>query len=65
MLKTPNPENVARSIQVLDEINSDPITRADTRGAIPSMSSAKASCEDDINVELFNADISRHTTPLF
>ena len=65
MLNRPNTEKVARNIEVIAEINSDPISRAETRGAIPSMSAAKAPCKEDINVELLNGDISRHTIPLF
>ena len=52
---------MARSVEVIYEITSDPITRAETRVAIPSMSAAKAPCvDDDINayVELLNADIT-------
>ena len=58
MLNRPNPEKVARSIEVIDERTVDPITMAETRVPIPSMSAAKAPCEDDINVELVNADIT-------
>ena len=59
MLNRPNPEKVARSVEVIDKTTSDPITRAETRVAIPSMSAAKAPCEDDgINVQLLNADIT-------
>ena len=68
MLNRPNPEKVARSIEVIDEINSEPIARAEARAAIPSMSSAKALCEEDINVALLNADITTSVdtlTPLF
>ena len=54
MLNRLNPEKVARSVEVIDKTTSDPITRAETRVAIPSMSAAKAPCEDDINVEIFN-----------
>ena len=41
MLNRHNPEKVARSIDLIDEITLDPITRAETRVAIPSMSAAK------------------------
>ena len=58
MLNRSNPEKVARSIETIDEITLDPITRAETWVAIPGMSAAKALCEDDINVELLNADIT-------
>ena len=54
MLNRPSPERVARSIEVIDEITLDSVTRAETRSAIPSMSAAKIFCEDDINVEIFN-----------
>ena len=68
MLNRPNPEKVARSIEVIDEINSEPITRAEAMAAIPGMSSAKELCEEDINAELLNADITTSVdtiTPLF
>ena len=61
MLNRPNPEKVARRIDVIYEITSDPINRAETRVAIPSINAAKAPCEDDdINayVEPLNADIT-------
>ena len=54
MLNRPSPERVARSIEVIDEITLDSVTRAETRSAISSMNAAKVPCEDDINVENFN-----------
>ena len=58
MLNSSNPEKLARSLETIDEITLDPITRGGTWVAIPGMSAANALCEDDINVELLNADIT-------
>ena len=57
MMNRPNPEQVAMSIEVIDEITSDPITRVEIRVAIFDMSAGRAPCVDGINADLLNADI--------
>ena len=56
MLNRPNPDQVARSIEMIDEITLEPTTMAETRGAISGMSAGKAPCMDSINVEHLSAD---------
>lgn len=49
---------MARNIEVIDEITSDPITKAEIRGAIPSMSAEKAPGVAGIKEELLNAEMA-------
>ena len=45
------------SIEVIDEITSDSITRVEIRVVIFDMSAGRAPCVDGINTDLHNADI--------
>ena len=56
MLNRPNPDQVARSIEMIDEITLDPRTMPKTSGAIPGMSAGKSPSMDSINVEHLSAD---------
>ena len=59
LLTRPNPEQVARRIEVIDEITSDAITGAATRDTIPSGHERwSRTYVEGINVELLNADIT-------
>ena len=57
----PNPELVAEvvsEVEVMEEIPSFPITKAEIRSAIVSMGAGKALGVDSITVELFKADMT-------
>ena len=56
MLNRPNPDQVARSIEMTDEIILEPRTMPKTSGAIPGMSAGKSPSMDSINVEHLSAD---------
>lgn len=61
MLNRPSPEIVAETeseVEVMDEISSGPITKAEIRSAIVSMGAGKAPGVDGITVELFKADMT-------
>ena len=61
LLNRPNPEQEAEVIsemEVIEEIPSGPITKAEIRSAITSMKAAKAPGVDCLTVELLKADIT-------
>ena len=61
LLNRPNPEREAEVIsdmEVIEEIPSSPITKAEIRSAITSMKAGKAPGVDCLTVELFKADIT-------
>ena len=61
ILNGPNPELVAEvvsEVEVMEEIPSYPITKAEIRSAIVSMGAGKALGVDSITVELFKADMT-------
>ena len=66
ILNRPNPKLVAEVVSevgVMDEIPSDPITKAETRSSIVSMGTGKAPGVDGLTVELFKAGMTK--TDLF
>ena len=61
ILNRPSPEiaaEVESEVEVMDEISSGPITKAEIRSAIVSMGEGKAPGLDGITVELFKADMT-------
>ena len=61
LLNRPNPEHeteVSSGMEVIEEIPSGPITKAEIRSAITSMKAGKAPCVDYLTVELLKADIT-------
>ena len=56
MLNRPNPDQVARSIEMIDEIILEPRTMPKTSGAIPGMGAGKSPSMDSINVEHLSVD---------
>lgn len=62
ILNRPNPKLVAEvvsEVEVMDEIPSDPITKAETRSSIVSMGTGKAPGVDGLTVELFKAGMTK------
>lgn len=61
ILNRPSPELVAEvdnEVEVMDEIPSGPVTKAEIKSAINSMGAGKAPGVDGITVELFKADMT-------
>ena len=59
MLNRPNPDQVARSIEMIAEITLEPRTIAETRGGINGMSAGKTPCMDSIKEETSTLNVYR------
>ena len=59
MLNRPNPDQVARSIEMIAEITLEPRTMAETRGGINGTSAGKTPCMDSIKVETSTLKVHR------